>query len=233
MKKNGKLVFFIWILLFVFIVFLILTSVFSIRKKQENFDTGEDEIENPSFHVLIATTGRDTIFNMLECLKNQLNKKDYLTIVFDGPDLPNVENVRSFVSDMKCNTNVIVEEENLGYWGHAIRNKHNVLPGDFVFHVDDDDIITDDCMKTLRETCKDKNTIYIFKMQFESKEIFWIEKKIIFNEIGTPSGAVPTHLNSTSEFTHIIGGDYEFYKKLEEDGNHLEYVDKLIYIVRP
>jgi hypothetical protein len=229
MKKKEY--FIILALIIVFIICLILAYV--LQKNKENFETEKNEIENPSFHVLIATMGRDNIFNMLESLKRQLKKEDYLTIVFDGPGLPNVDNVRSFVSDMKCITNVIVEEVNLGYWGHAIRNKHNQLPGDFVFHVDDDDNITEDCMDSLRETCKDRNTIYVFKYRTNDGITIWRTKDIILGEIGTPSGIIPTHLNPTSEFTYVYGGDYYFYKKLEENGNHFEYIDKVIYLIRP
>lgn len=186
----------------------------------------------PSFHILLATIGKDTIFVMLTSLKPQLEKQDYLTIVFDGPDLPNVEKVRSFVLDFKCKVNIIIENVNLGYWGHGVRNKHKNLSGDFVFHVDDDDDIVPDCIEYLRKTCKDKDTIYIFKIN-SFGNIVWKTKNIIGTQIGTPSGIIPIHLNSTSEFRYIYGGDYFFYEKFVENKNNIEFVDKLIYIVRP
>jgi len=197
------------------------------------FNLNESLNSDNSFHVLIATMGRESIFDILKSFKKQLNENDYLTIVFDGPNLPNVDEVKNFTKQMLCNTNVIVEEKNLGYWGHAIRNKHNNLKGDFVFHVDDDDNITSDCMNELRNNCKDKNTIYIFKMKMSNDNIIWVTKEINIKEIGTPMGIIPTNINSTSTFTHNYGGDYEFYKKLENDGNNIEYVDKVIYLVKP
>ena len=195
------------------------------------FEPFEDN--NPSIHVLIATIGKDSMFNMLDNLKKQLKENDYLTIVFDGPDLPNIDKVKQITTNFKCKTNVIVEETNLGYWGHGIRNKHNDLVGDFVFHIDDDDIITPDCINTIKNTCLDKNTVYIFKMQHTPDNIIWKTKEIKLGEIGTPMGLIPTKINPTSTFTHRYGGDYDFYKKLEENGNNIEYIDKVIYIVRP
>ena len=195
------------------------------------FKTIEPLEEEHSFHVLIATLGKDSIFNILKSLKKHLNKNDYLTIVFDGPNLPNVYEVTEITKQMKCNTNVIIEETNLGHWGHAIRNKHNILKGDFVFHVDDDDNITPNCMNDIRSFCKDKNTIYIFKLKFKDGTIIWKTKEINLGNVGTPSGVIPTNLNSTSTFTYKYGGDYDFYKKLEKDGNNIEYVDKIIYLV--
>lgn len=186
------------------------------------------ECKNHSFHILIPTMGRDSIFNTLESFKTQLNENDYLTIVFDGSNLPNINNVKKFISTFSCNSNVIVEEQNLGYWGHAIRNKYNNLPGDFVFHVDDDDDITFNCMDTIRKNCENKNTIYVFKMKLIHGDIVWKTKEIILGQIGTPSGIIPTHINSTSLFTYRCGGDYDFYKKLEKDKNNIIYVDEII-----
>ena len=108
-------------------------------KTNENLETQEK-----SFHILIATIGKDGIFRILKSLKAQLNKNDYLTIVFDGPNWPNVKEVIEYTKDFKCKVSIIVEEINLGHWGHAIRNKHKNLKGDYVFHVDDDDDIDDD-----------------------------------------------------------------------------------------
>jgi hypothetical protein len=188
------------------------------------------ESDNPSIHVLLATMGKDSIFVILNSLKTQLKENDYLTIVFDGPKLPNMDKVKKMMLDFNCNTNVIVEQKNLGYWGHAIRNKYNKLEGDYVFHVDDDDDITPNAINIIKNNCKDKNTIYIFKMK-NGNDLIWKTKEIIKNEIGTPMGLIPTHLNDTSIFTYKYGGDYEFYKKLEKDGNNIEYIDKVIYIV--
>ena len=213
-------------MIIIFALILLILITFIIRRTKEGFE------DIPSFHILMATMGKESIFKMLDSLKKQLRKNDYLTIVFDGPELPNVDKIKQFTSDFNCKVNVIVEDTNLGYWGHAIRNKHNQLPGDFVFHIDDDDNIASDCMETLRKTCKNQNTIYIFKMNNKG-DIIWNTKEIILGEIGTPMGIIPVKLNSTSVFTYKYGGDYDFYKKLEENGNQIEYVDKVIYIVRP
>jgi hypothetical protein len=216
----------------IFLILILLSFIFK-QSKIESFQDKEPDTDSPSIHVLIATIGKESIFNMLDTLKKQLTINDYLTIVFDGPDLPNIDKVKTITSDFLCKTNVIVEEKNLGFWGHAIRNKHNKLAGDFVFHIDDDDNISPDCMKSLHSICKNKNTIYIFKMDVGEDKVIWKTKEIIFGEIGTPMGIIPTKINSTSEFTYRYGGDYDFYKKLENDGNNIEYVDKVIYIVKP
>jgi hypothetical protein len=226
MKKNILYIFLV-IILFI-ITICILLNYYNNKKSKELFQ----ENEKHSFHILLATIGKDSIFDILTSFKQQLEPQDYLTIVFDGPNLPNVDKVHSFVSDFKCKVNVIVEDTNLGYWGHAIRNKHNKLTGDFVFHVDDDDNIPPDCMEILRSTCKDKSVVYIFKINNKG-DIIWKTEEIILGQIGTPSGIIPTQINPTSEFVYRYGGDYDFYKTLEKNENKIEYVDKVIYLVRP
>ena len=96
-----------------------------------------------SFHVLLATIGKKSIYNILSMLKDQLNKIDYLTIVFDGKNNSEMaKDILKYVIDFKCKVNIIIEDENLGYWGHGIRNKYKDLEGDFCFHIDDDDILS-------------------------------------------------------------------------------------------
>jgi len=181
-----------------------------------------------SFHVLLATIGKDSIFDMLVLLKKQLKEEDYLTIVFDGPDLPNVDEVRIFTKHFKCQTNIIVEPVNLGYWGHAIRNKHKQLVGDFIWHIDDDDTVPVDCMETIRKHCIDKSRMYIFQMDNKG-DILWKTHSITFCQISTQMGVIPSHINDISTFDYYYGGDFNFYKKIEDAGSPIEYVEKVIY----
>jgi hypothetical protein len=211
----------IYLVFFFVIIFFIIIFYFLFNNKEKPL----------SFHVLMVTIGRDSIFRILESLKKQLDSQDYLTIIFDGKNMPNIDKVKKFVSDFNCHINVIVEEH-LGNWGHPHINKYNKLPGDFIFHVDDDDDISSDCMEKIRSTCKDTNTIYIFKMN-NYGNIIWKTKNIIVREISKQMGIIPMHLNSTSSFGYNYAGDYEFYKKLEENGNKMEYIDHLIYTIRP
>ena len=182
-----------------------------------------------SFHLLLATMGKDTIFDMLVLLKRQLEPQDYLTIVFDGPDLPNVEEVKIFTKSFKCVVNIVVEETNLGYWGHAVRNKHRNLPGDFVWHIDDDDQVPKDCMKIIREHCVDKSKMYIFQMDNKG-DILWKTRTITFCQISTQMGIIPSKISDQSHFEYYYGGDYNFYKIIESQNVPIEYVEKVIYI---
>lgn len=181
-----------------------------------------------SLHILIATLGKNNIFNILKILKRDLTEIDYLTIVFDGEKSKNIDLVKKEIINFKCNVNIIVESKNLGFWGHGIRNKYNDLKGDFVYHIDDDDILYDDSFKIIRKYCNNKNIIYIFKIVLKNNNIIWKSKNIKINEISTQSGIIPTEFNKNSYWSLKYGGDFDFYKKLSNNYRML-FIDKVIY----
>jgi hypothetical protein len=189
----------------------------------------KDQEKNYSYHILLATIGKKSIFNILIMLKKQLLKTDFLTIVFDGKKFANnIILIENFCKDFLCEVKIIVEEENLGYWGHGIRNKHNNLKGDFIYHIDDDDILYEDSFLNIRKYCNNINTIYIFKIVLENKKIIWKDKIIKINEISTQSGLIPSKMNKDGYWQLKYGGDYDFYKKLADKYNVI-FIDKIIY----
>lgn len=182
-----------------------------------------------SFHVLLATIGKISILNILDRLKKQLNKNDYLTIVFDGKDKSkNIDAITHFCSSFICKVNIIVEEKNLGYWGHGIRNKYKDLDGDFIYHVDDDDIIFDNTFEIIRKHCVDIDRIYIFKILLENNKIIWRKPEIEINYISTQSGVIPNKINKEGYWELKYGGDYNFYKLLSNKYDMI-FINKIIY----
>jgi hypothetical protein len=92
-----------------------------------------------TFHILVASTNRTTLQNLIHSLANQLGKEDHLTIVFDGhSEIPHWD----ILSQLWCKVHLFCEPQALGFWGHGIRNKYASLlePTTFVLHADDDDI---------------------------------------------------------------------------------------------
>lgn len=189
----------------------------------------ESELIKKSFHVLLATIGNKSIFGILNMLKNQLSEIDFLTIVFDGIDKSqNIDLIKIFCKDFICKINIIIENENLGFWGHGIRNKHNDLEGDFVFHIDDDDILFDNSFEIIRKYCINNDIIYLFKIMLENNSIIWKKPEIKYANLSTQSGIIPTKINKTGFWELKYGGDYGFYKKLCEKNIYV-FMDHLIY----
>jgi DNA-binding Xre family transcriptional regulator len=189
----------------------------------------ENQKKKHSFHILLATIGNKSIFNIIAMLQQQLNKIDYLTVVYDAKDKNNTfDKVQKICENFECKVNIIMEEENLGFWGHGIRNKYNDLEGDYIYHIDDDDILYEDSMEIIRKQCNHKNTIYIFKIRLKNNNIIWVNKRVEYSKISTQSGVIPMHLNKEATWTLKYGGDYDFYKELHAKYNFV-FVNKIIY----
>lgn len=189
----------------------------------------EEQKKKFSFHLLLATIGNKSIFNIVSMLKNQLNENDYLTIVYDQKDVANtLEGIKKICSHFVCKVNIIYEEHNLGFWGHGIRNKYTELEGDFIYHIDDDDLVLHDTMESIRKYCNHLNTLYIFKMRLNNNSIIWLNKKVEYSKISTQSGVIPMQINREG-FWHLkYGGDFDYYNDLSKNHNFV-FIDKIIY----
>ncbi len=187
------------------------------------------DVPRLGIHVLLATIGKKSIFGILSDLNRELEETDFLTIVFDGKMYSSIKpDVELFLKPCKAKVNIIVEEQNLGFYGHAIRNKHNQLEGDYIYHVDDDDRILEGSFEIIRRICIHK-CIYLFRLITEKKKVIWSEKNNIrLGDISTQSGIIPMEFNNKSFFTHRYGGDFDFYKALVERYPVL-YIDEVIY----
>jgi hypothetical protein len=189
--------------------------------------------EELSLNVVMATTGtKSRIFGMISSLQ-ELTSRDYLTILFDGGDqavlLWHILEYANLV--LECTVMYKIASEALGYWGHAIRNTFDDLPGHFVWHVDDDDIILPGALTTIREHCKDANTLYVFRMRNTNiSTAVWKEKNMLRSgHIGTPNGLIPAAFNKLSRWGLYYGGDYQFYSNLVPFVRDVVFVDQFIY----
>ena len=181
----------------------------------------------PSFHILIATVGRDTLQRMLDTILPNLTEIDHLTIVFDGVQPTNI-NVET-----KGQIHIHSEPVALGFWGHGIRNKYAPFleKTEFVMHADDDDIYMPGTFDYLRTICIDPTTLYVAKMQFFHR-IFPETLEIKVNNIGTPNGVIPYELNKNGVWGDRAGGDGDFYVSIAKHTDNIVFVDRIIYRTR-
>jgi hypothetical protein len=189
-------------------------------------------MNTPIFNVLIATIGRPTLQRQLDSLLPQLSENDILTLVFDGYTAPPT----TFdLSKAKCTVDQDVEPEALKFWGHGIRNKYASMlrQADFVLHGDDDDIYTEYAFDVLRKICTDPSKLYIAKIRGYDRSILPRSNLIKIGNIGTPCGVIPYELNKEGMWVLKYGGDGMFYKDIAMKALEVEYIDRVIYIVRP
>jgi hypothetical protein len=182
-----------------------------------------------SFHILIATTGRPFLQQMLNSLSPQLLDRDCLTIVFDGcSEIPTFD-----FKNFKCKVNKFNEPTALGFWGHGVRNKYASLlePRDFVMHADDDDLYKPDAFSMLRNRCKDSSKLYIAKTRTNLLNIQNTESGNTLENIATPCGIIPYELNKQGTWAEKYGGDDSFYQEIIQKVSTIELLKIVIYEV--
>ena len=121
----------------------------------------------PTFHILIATAGRPCLRIMLDSLKDELLENDAITIVFDGENaFSNSTFNDDWLNSHKSKINIIKQIPNLGFYGHAIRNKYQGILNPkttFIMNADDDDYYVTGTFDKLRRMCLHSDTLYIAK----------------------------------------------------------------------
>jgi hypothetical protein len=191
-------------------------------------------VSRPSLHILIATMGRPQIFGMLASLSD-LEAVDFVTIVFDGfNDEEFILAVREYADRiLLCKVNTFVEYPNaLGFHGHGVRNRYKQLEGDFVMHVDDDDIVLPGSIEKIKTTCLNTNTVYVFRMRNKARSAgtWHRHNSLRLGNIGTPCGVIPTWINAKGRWGLTHGGDFMFYTSVVPYADEFVFVDFFIYL---
>lgn len=185
-----------------------------------------------SINVILTTIANKSLSRMVGSIVNQLNENDYLTVISDSYH----SEVRKVLSDwqmagiIKCTCIHIANVYQLGYWGHASRNKwQNTLPGDYLINADDDDRYTDGAFDKIREVAKEKK-LYIFKHEDNGNFAWSVDGRIELGNIGTSCGVIP-NTHDLPDWELVYGGDATFYIELEKRLPCV-WIDHVIYKVK-
>ena len=104
----------------------------------------------------------------------------------------------------------------------------------FLWMIDDDDRIATDAIQTFRESCKDNNILYFFKMNYLGTimpgPLSW-QKKPIINNIGTPNCVVHAKWAKKTYWEDKINSDGQFYVSLFAKCPKSEWINKIVYYV--
>jgi hypothetical protein len=195
--------------------------------------------DNPSITFLVATNGKKTLRNVLRSMYGQFfHGLDKFEVYFDGPDFAEVgpEYFRDELNLYKVgDLNFHVLPENLGYWGHGIRNTYQkTFTTDYIHHIDDDDCYIENVMPRVHKDLKD-NYGKILMYRFRNKGVpypQWDDPEIRCGNIGTPSGMIPNNPNIMGEWGYFYGGDAQFYEQTRDKIGTENIVWKTLEIVK-
>lgn len=229
-KKNLKI--------FLYVAFFIVFIIIIIKR---NYIEGYKDTNNmPTFHILIATAGRQSLKRLLDSLKDELSEDDAITIVFDGAGAKEKSRYsKEWFSQHICKYTVIEQEPNLGagIGGEPIRTKYQTLlkpETTYIMYADDDDEYIKGSFKKLRGLCIDPDILYIAKMKYADDLNLVIPRqsnKIVFTDIGTPNGIVTFHSAGKAEWGMRYGGDYDYYNSLQYKVKRVVFLEEVIYMV--
>jgi hypothetical protein len=170
--------------------------------------------DNPSISFLIATIGRPSLKATLASLIPQIViGHDHIYCVFDGicQNISLVDEINNLGDSLK----LILHPENLGNYGHGLRNFYQGrLEGDYIHHMDDDDLYLPDTIPQVRNEIKaNLGKIIICKFYGLDGLVVGRERLISMGQIGTPSGFLPNEPSKFATWPLWYGGDSEFYEK--------------------
>jgi len=191
----------------------------------------------PTFHILIATAGRPCLKIMLDSLKDELLENDAITIIFDGENAFSKSTFNNnWLNSHKSKINIIKQSPNLGFYGHAVRNKYQGILNPkttFIMNADDDDYYVTGTFNKLRKLCLSPDTLYIAKFYKKYKNVIVPCElgRIMKNDIGTPCGIIPFDIANKSTWELKHGGDFDYYNNLQTHISKIDFLDLIIYIV--
>ena len=133
--------------------------------------------------------------------------------------------------NFKCHVTILFEKKKLGFGGNSIRNKYNNFETDFVFHVDDDDILTRNCFHVIKNICISKHFIYIFSLTYKNTILPSQHDKIKIGDIGTSNRIIPAPINKKMKWGLFRGGDGHAYQEICKV-NPIIYINKIIYEIK-
>jgi hypothetical protein len=205
-----------------------------------------------TFHVLILTVGRASIFRLLDSLEYQLSSRDYLTVAIHAVDKENstasvlppagaVVPRRNAVGPeavtarlqrgFKCSYFIQRIKLRPRQHYHQIRQMMKGIPGDFVIHSDDDNYYLPDAFLQIREHAVDRNTLYVFRLGNCSSSIpyTWRLKHLRIANVDTGNGVIPGWLNDKANWALLYFGDYHYYRNIHKFSiNAPVFVDSII-----
>jgi len=195
--------------------------------------------ENPSITFFIATIGRKMMANIIRSLYGQFQHgHDKIEVFFDGPNFQECgpEYFKAEQDLYGEDLRMHVLPENLGCYGHSIRNVYQrSFHTDYIHHADDDDQYIEGCMPQVRtDLIENYGKLSIYKFM-NSDGIRWRIPKLEHGNVGTPSGMIPNRPEIMGWWGEWAGGDAYFYETTRDKigAHNIIFKDTLIYKIRP
>jgi hypothetical protein len=190
-----------------------------------------------SICFLIASIGKPTLTNTLRSLYGQFaHGNDHILVYFDAMCVAGWDYFQSERELYGDDLEMIMLPENLGCWGHGIRNKYlREIPQKYTYihNMDDDDHYNEGVLFQVRaDIVNNPDKLLLYKFRNHNGIVVWQHPQIAHGNIGTPSAILPNKPELFGTFGMGYGGDADFYHQTAEKFGMENIVFKDLEIVR-
>lgn len=197
-------------------------------------------MKQPTLNIIIPSIGYPTLRRTIDSILSQeLIEGDLAIVIGDG----HIAQSKAIVEEYNSPYIKYIDGPETHCWGNAQRNfvlDNNLLEGDVVGFVDEDDIHLPDAFKTIRyEISQNYGKVLMFQFETFGRSIVWFEKKI-------QPGWVGGHCIYAPNIKEKLGrwipeedyiGDYHFIRStvdlLPNKDNDVIWINKVIADARP
>lgn len=162
---------------------------------------------NPTFSIIVATSGRKTLTRTLVSLAPQLGHGDELLVI----------------------------RNNEAPWGHKTRDEAiHRANGTHLWFMDDDDIATDNALTDIRaEVTKTPDAVHIFRMTHGNLTL-WQQPVARVGNIGTPMMVIPNVPGRLGRWGERYEADGFFLlETLQLRGDQPLFHEQIVALIRP
>jgi hypothetical protein len=184
-------------------------------------------MKHPTLTVLIATIGKAGLRKCLHSLKSQdWLPGDEVLVVSDGPSLAR----ECFRLTGLPGRAIEIDGPNRD-WGHTPRNQcMKLAQGDFILHMDDDDMYYPWSFRQMRETlAKNPKSPHMFRLRYKGgNHVLWTQPMVAYGNVSTQLIVHPNN-GKWGKWQPWYGGDFDFIRKTEMlNVNPFVWVDQVI-----
>ncbi len=161
----------------------------------------------PTFSIIVATSGRDTLTRTLVSLAPQLEHGDELLVI----------------------------RNNNAPWGHATRDEAQTrAKGSHLWFMDDDDIATDLALAEIRvAVTKNMDAVHVFRMK-QGDLILWKQPTVRVGNVGTPMMVIPNTRGKLGRWGTRYEADGHFLlETLALRGDDPVFHEQIVALIRP
>lgn len=157
--------------------------------------------------VITPTIGRDSLKRMMDVLVPQLEDGDESIVIGDGPQ----PNARRIVEAYNSRKITYLEHGPIRNYGNPQRNLAiSMAKGDYLFFVDDDDQVLQDCLAGVKRIASEFPGKPLMFRMYHGPMVLWAERAVRGGNISGQMFIAPNKPEFLGQWSGKYAADYDF-----------------------